>query len=240
MPKQTTHMPLHIVSQRGFCSACAHLASVIFFHIKVLVWWVPAGVRVGALSQGCACGPNPLISSASTGCRWHIGTETGCTPPIFLPQSHPHWYMAIIANGLLLVCFVAYDALLVCVFAHVCAHPLCCSIDDVYRSLVQLSTKTGESLDVCRTVESAVTWKTSFVKAHLYNFKTAALSDLNDMLWEMKKKMPLWHFLIQAENRAITHYCLFYLCLFMMDCWKLLFSCTLVSAADSPADYPRS
>lgn len=121
------------------------------------VWWVPAGVRVGALSQGCACGPNPLISSASTGCRWHIGTETGCTPPIFLPQSHPHWYMAIIANGLLLVCFVAYDALLVCVFAHVCAHPLCCSIDDVYRSLVQLSTKTGESLDVCRTVESAVT-----------------------------------------------------------------------------------
>lgn len=58
---------------------------------------------------------------------------------------------------LLLVCFVAYDALLVCVFAHVCAHPLCCSIDDVYRSLVQLSTKTGESLDVCRTVESAVT-----------------------------------------------------------------------------------
>lgn len=153
----------------------------------MLVWWVPAGVRVGALSQGCACGPNPLISSASTGCRWHIGTETGCTPPIFLPQSHPHWYMAIIANGLLLVCFVAYDALLVCVFAHVCAHPLCCSIDDVYRSLVQLSTKTGESLDVCRTVESAVTWKTSFVKAHLYNFKTAAPSDLNDKLWEMKK-----------------------------------------------------
>lgn len=39
----------------------------------------------------------------------------------------------------------------------VCAHPLCCSIDDVYRSLVQLSTKTDESLDVCRTVESAVT-----------------------------------------------------------------------------------
>lgn len=205
MAKQTTHMPLHIVSQRGFCSACAHLASVIFFHIKVLVWWVPAGVRVGALSQGCACGPNPLISSASTGCRWHIGTETGCTPPIFLPQSHPHWYMAIIAKGLLLVCFVAYDALLVCVLAHVCAHPLCCSIDDVYRSLVQLSTKTGESLDVCRTVESAVTWKTSFVKAHLYNFKTAAPSDLNDKLWEMKKKMPLWHFLIQAENRAIPH-----------------------------------
>lgn len=81
MAKQTTHMPLHVDSQWGFCSACMLPCLCHVFHINVLVWWVPAGGGVGALSQGCACGPNPLINSASTGCRWQVGTETGCTPP---------------------------------------------------------------------------------------------------------------------------------------------------------------
>lgn len=78
MAKQTTRMPLHVDSQQGFCSARMPPCLCHVFHIKVLVWWVPAGGRVGALSQSCACGPNPLINSGSTGRRWQVGIETGC------------------------------------------------------------------------------------------------------------------------------------------------------------------
>lgn len=67
------------VSAQHVCSSPPCLCHV--FHIKVLVWWAPAGGRVGALSQGCVCGPNPLINSASAGRRWQVGTETGCTHP---------------------------------------------------------------------------------------------------------------------------------------------------------------
>lgn len=79
------------VSAQHVCSSPPCLCHV--FHIKVLVWWAPAGGRVGALSQGCVCGPNPLINSVSAGRRWQVGTETGCTHPppplVFLLLSGP-------------------------------------------------------------------------------------------------------------------------------------------------------
>lgn len=75
------------VSAQHVCSSPPCLCHV--FHIKVPVWWAPAGGRVGALSQGCACGPNPLINSASTGHRWQVGTETGCTPPCLFTAVRP-------------------------------------------------------------------------------------------------------------------------------------------------------
>lgn len=80
MAKLTTHVPLYVNIQWGFCTASMPLCLCHVFHIIVLVWCVPAGGGVGALSQGCACGPNPLINSASTGHRWQVGTEKGCTP----------------------------------------------------------------------------------------------------------------------------------------------------------------
>lgn len=62
--------------------AVAHLASVMFSILKCWCGGLLLVAGVGALSQGCACGPNPLINSASTGHRWQVGTETGCTPPL--------------------------------------------------------------------------------------------------------------------------------------------------------------
>lgn len=65
------------VSAQHVCSSPPCLCHV--FHIEVAVWLAPAGGRVGALSLGCACGLNPLINSAFTGRRWHVGTKTQCT-----------------------------------------------------------------------------------------------------------------------------------------------------------------
>lgn len=85
------------------------------FHIEVIVCWAPAGSRVGALSQGCACGPNPLINSASTGRRWQVGTETGCTPPVFLLLSDPEISLTSICSLLLMDRCCSVLTTLVCI-----------------------------------------------------------------------------------------------------------------------------
>lgn len=110
-----THMPLHVGSQWGFCSACVQYPPCLchVFHIEVVVWWAPAGGGVGALSLGCACGPNPLINSAGPGRRWQVGTETECTPPVFLPLSDPEIPLTSIRSLLLMdCCWSVWTALL--------------------------------------------------------------------------------------------------------------------------------
>ena len=114
-------------------------------HIKVPVWWAPAGGRVGVLSQGCACGSNPLINSASAERRWQVGTETGCTPPGFLPLSHPEIILTGICSlllmddccsGLLCSCVHVSLCVCVCVFVHILFHQVC----RLFSSLVYLLT----------------------------------------------------------------------------------------------------
>lgn len=83
-------MPLHVDGrEEGSAQHVCHFGSVMF---SILTCWCGGFLLVGeagALSQGCACGPNPLINSARTGRRWQVGTETGCTPPVFLALSDP-------------------------------------------------------------------------------------------------------------------------------------------------------
>lgn len=121
-------------------------------HIKVPVWWAPAGGRVGVLSQGCASGPNPLINSASAERRWQVGTETGGTPPSFLPMSHPEIPLTSICSLLLIDC-VGLSCL--CETVHVCMcrfHQVCWLFSSAVYSI-----KTDERQDLCRAVAEAVT-----------------------------------------------------------------------------------
>lgn len=164
------------VSVQHVCSSPPCLCHV--FRIKVLAWWAPAGGRVGAVSQGCACGPNPLINSASAGRRWQVGTETGCTPPIFLPLSDPEIPLTSICSLLLMdccwsvltapVCVVSAHEGCAVVYVYMFSLPIVSSrVLTLFSSVVYLM-KTDERCDLYRAVASAVTYK-HFSQTHLYS-----------------------------------------------------------------------